>query len=103
MAHLTQAEGGTPAGGSRATIFGAPIGELGWFSSLLIGTVLGFCAFFLTTFLGIVGILIYNTSAHKQIDYAYSYLPCGAVVGLLVLLISWAYLGRLWFARIRGN
>jgi len=102
MAYATRAQGDTPAAQSRATFFGAPIGEFGWFASLLIGATLGFCAFFLTTFLGIVGISIYNAVAKANVSYACSYMPGGVVVGSLVMLSAWAYLGKLWIARIRG-
>ena len=32
-------------------LFGAPVGDLGWFASLLMGTATGFAAFFAATFL----------------------------------------------------
>lgn len=86
---------------SGATLFGAPVGELGWFASLLMGAAVGFAGFFLATFLGIVGIMIYNTATHGTIDYALSYLRGGLVVGALSLITAWTYLGRLWVKRIR--
>lgn len=82
------------------TLFGVPMGDLGWFTSLLMGTATGFAAFFAATFLGIAGILFYNTATHKNIDYAYSYLRFGLPVGLLVLLVALGYLGTLWVRRI---
>ena len=48
------------------TLFGVPIGDLGWFASLLMGTATGFAAFFAGTFLGIVGIMIYNSNSPEQ-------------------------------------
>jgi|GEM_PF-484228 len=96
-------DGGTPAG-SRAngpgTLFGVPIGDLGWFASLLMGTATGFAAFFAATFLGIVSILLYNSTGHKPVDYSYSYLRVGLPVGLLVLVAALGYLGMLWVRRI---
>jgi hypothetical protein len=88
---------------SRATFFGAPIGELGWFASLLIGAALGFSAFFMATFVGIVSISIFNSVAHSNVDLARSYLWGGIPVGAVVLLGSWAYLGKLWVARVTGK
>jgi len=89
---------------SAATLFGVPIGELGWFASLLMGTATGFAAFFAATFLGIAGILIYNTVLHRNIDFADSYRLVGLPVGLLVLVTALAYLGTLWVRRqIRRN
>lgn len=103
MAQITQISGESPVVNSRATLFGAPIGELGWFASLLMGTAAGFVAFFLATFVGIVGIMIYNAAFHGKADYALSYTHGGLVVGSVVLLASWLYLGRLWVARITSK
>jgi len=88
---------------SRATIFGAPIGELGIFTSILFGGVFGFAAFFITTFIGIVSILVHNSNSQNQLNYAYSYLRFGMPVGITVALVLWAYLGRLWLARITSS
>jgi hypothetical protein len=82
------------------TLFGVPIGDLGWFASLLMGTATGFAAFFAATFVGIVSILLYNSSGHKALDYSYSYLRVGLPVGLLVLAVALGYLGMLWVRRI---
>jgi hypothetical protein len=82
------------------TLFGVPIGDLGWFASLLMGTATGFAAFFAATFLGIVGIGIYNSTSPGKIDFSYSYLRVGLPVGMLVLVIALVYLGVLWVRRI---
>lgn len=88
---------------SRATIFGAPIGELGLFTTILFGGVLGFAAFFVATFIGIITILLYNSSGHAPMNFAYSYLRFGMPVGVGVAMVVWAYLGRLWVARITAH
>ncbi|MBS1821635.1 MAG: hypothetical protein JST61_06630 [Acidobacteria bacterium] len=88
---------------TRATFFGAPIGELGWFASLLMGAAVGFAAFFLATFLGIVGIMFYNTAFHATVNYALSYLRGGLVAGFVTLIAAWGYLGRLWVKRVWGK
>jgi len=98
-------QNGTPGrSGGRAsgpgTLFGVPVGDLGWFASLLMGTATGFAAFFAATFLGIFGILIYNTAAHGNVDFSYSYLRVGLPVGLVVLVVALGYLGTLWVRRI---
>lgn len=82
------------------TLFGVPIGDLGWFASLLMGTATGFAAFFAATFAGIVGILIWNSSSPNKIDFSYSYRRVGLPVGLLVLTVALGYLGMLWVRRI---
>ncbi len=84
---------------SQPTLFGAPIGDLGWFASLLMGTATGFAAFFFVTFLGIVGILVLNTTTHRNIDFAWSYTRLGLPVGVVVLVAALGYLGSLWVRR----
>jgi len=77
------------------------MGDLGWFASLLIGAATGFAAFFAATFVGIVGILFYNSAMHGTLDYQWSYMRLGLPVGIVVLVIAWGYLGTLWVRRIR--
>jgi hypothetical protein len=81
-------------------LFGVPVGDFGWFTSLLIGVAAGFMAFFASTFCAIVFILIYNTAAHGNIDFALSYRRVGFPVGIIVLVAALGYLGMLWFKRI---
>lgn len=85
--------------GSQGTVFGIPLGELGWFASLLIGTALGFAAFFGATFLSILSLLVYNTATHGNIDYSYAYRRIGLPIGLLVLFVAYILLGTLWARR----
>ena len=80
-------------------LFGAPMGDLGWFTSLLMGTATGFAAFFASTFLAIFGILIYNTVTHGTVDFAFSYRRVGLPVGLTVMAVALGYLGMLWVKR----
>jgi hypothetical protein len=77
-----------------------PVGDFGWFASLLIGLASGFMAFFASTFCAIVFILIYNTAAHGNIDFALSYRRVGFPIGILVMAVALCYLGSLWFKRI---
>ena len=81
-------------------LFGVPLGNLGWFTSLLMSFALGFAAFFAATFCAIVTLLIWNTtSSHHAIDFSFSYTRVGLPVGVLVLLAALAYLGTLWVRR----
>ena len=80
-------------------LFGAPVGDLGWFASLLMGTATGFAAFFASTFLAIFGILIYNSVTHRAVDFALSYRRVGLPVGLTVMAVALGYLGMLWAKR----
>jgi hypothetical protein len=86
---------------SRAgTLFGVPLGDLGWFASVLMGVASGFMAFFAATFCAIVFILIYNTAFHGNIDFALSYRVVGFPIGVLVMIAALGYLGTLWVKRI---
>ena len=104
MGRVSELDNDATAGGQgESTIFGIPVGRLGGFSTLLIGTAIGAMMFFAGTFLGIMGILIYNIAAHGSVDFADSYkyvgLPLGAVFGTVAL----GYLGTVWVKRkLRG-
>jgi hypothetical protein len=100
---MTQASQSRSSAAPRVTgdryLFGVPPGGLGWFASLLIGTAAGFAAFFAATFCGIFGILIYNATTHRAVDFAASYRLVGLPIGLVVLVLALGYLGTLW---VRG-
>ena len=81
-------------------LFGIPLGDLGWFGTVLMALASGFLTFFATTFLAIFSILLYNAVAHGNIDFAYSYSRVGLPCGLVVLAFSTLYLGRLWVLRV---
>jgi hypothetical protein len=81
-------------------LFGVPLGDLGWFGSLLIAVASGFMAFFASTFCAIVALLIYNSTAHADIDYSLTYRRAGLPIGLAVMAIAFVYLGTLWLKRI---
>ncbi len=84
---------------AAGTYFGVPLGDLGWFSTLLMSFAAGFIAFFAATFLAILTILILNTATHGTVDYALSYRRVGLPAGLLVLSAALVFLGRLWILR----
>jgi hypothetical protein len=94
------AAGPTPRGFGAGYLFGVPLGDLGWFGSLLIGVASGFMAFFLSTFCAIVAVLFYNSLFHADIDFALTYRRVGLPVGLAVMAIALTYLGTLWFKRV---
>ena len=81
-------------------LFGVPIGDMGWFASLLMGVASGFIAFFASTFCAIFFILIFNTLTHGNIDFALSYRRVGFPTGVVVMILALSYLGMLWFKRI---
>ena len=81
-------------------LFGVPVGDLGWFGTLLVSFASGFAAFFAATFLGIVSLLIVDMVTHRMPDFAISYRLIGLPVGLLVLATALIYLGSLWVRRM---
>lgn len=85
---------------SSGYLFGLPLGDLGWFGSILIAVASGFLTFFATTFLAIFGILIYNAAGHSAVDFAVAYRWVGLPCGLAVLAFASVYLGRLWVKRV---
>jgi hypothetical protein len=84
---------------ARGYIFGAPVRDLGWFASLVMGLATGVMAFFAATFVGIVFILFWNTAGHHA-DYTVSYRLMGLPTGLVVGVAALAYLGTFWVKRI---
>jgi hypothetical protein len=89
----------TPRTVGSGYLFGVPLGDLGWFTSLLMSFALGFAAFFAATFCAIIGTLFYNTVTHRAVDFALTYKRVGLPVGLLVLVAALGYLGTMWVRR----
>lgn len=83
---------------TTGVFFGIPLGDLGPIISLLMACTLGFLSFFLFTFLGIVGISIYNAMGH-HVDYAASYKFFALPAGSLVLIVSLGFFATLWLRR----
>ena len=80
-------------------VFGVPLGDFGFFSSVLLSFALGFGTFFLATFLAIFSLLFYNEGGHHNVDFADSYKFVGLPVGLVVLAVSLLFFGSLWIRR----
>jgi len=100
MTQTSQREASTtPRTVGAGYLFGVPLGDLGWFTSLLMSFALGFAAFFAATFCAIFAILFYNTVTHHAVDFALTYRLVGLPVGLLVLVVALGYLGTLWVRR----
>jgi hypothetical protein len=84
--------------GEEGKFFGIPLGDLGFFTSVLMAFTLGFLAFFVFTFLAIVGLAIYNGMGH-QVDLAASYKYISFPAGCVVLAGSLVFFGSLWVRR----
>jgi ABC-type dipeptide/oligopeptide/nickel transport system permease subunit len=81
-------------------LFGIPLGDLGWFASLLMGLTTGMVAFFLTTFVAIVIMLIEQSATHRVPAYDMAYKHFGLPVGGVVLVVAMTYLGVQWARRM---
>jgi hypothetical protein len=100
MTQVSQSDGSTtPRTTGAGYLFGVPLGDLGWFTSLLMSLALGMAAFFASTFCAIFAVLFYNTATHHAVDFALTYKRVGLPVGVLVLVVALAYLGTLWVRR----
>jgi hypothetical protein len=80
-------------------LLGIPLGELGLFQTLLMSFATGFAAFFATTFLAIMAMLVYMMATSKHPDFSLTYKDAGLPVGLVVLVVALGYLGSLWVRR----
>jgi hypothetical protein len=81
-------------------LFGIPLGDLGWFQSLLMGVATGMAAFFLTTFLAIFAMLVYMMATGKHPDFALTYRCAGFPVGVVVMALALGFLGVQWSRRM---
>jgi hypothetical protein len=84
-------------------LLGIPLGDLGWFQSLLMGVATGMAAFFLATFLAILGLLGYITVTGKSaadVNFALAYKAIGFPVGVVVMASALGYLGLQWARRM---
>ena len=85
----------------EGVLLGIPLGDLGWFQSLIMGLATGFAAFFLTTFVSIVALLVYSVAAHRTPEYAITYKLIGFPVGVVVMAAALGYLGVQYAKRLR--
>lgn len=77
----------------EGVLLGIPLGDLGWFQSLLMGLAVGFAAFFATTFFAILGFLVDAGVTHHMPDMALTYRRFGFPVGVVVAIAALSYLG----------
>ena len=81
-------------------LYGIPLGDLGFFQSLIMGTVTGMVAFFLATFLAIVSMLVYQSSSGHTPPYNLAYRNVGFPIGVVVMASALTYLGFNWSRRM---
>ena len=83
----------------EGVLLGIPLGDLGWFQSLLMGLAAGFAAFFATTFLAILTLLVLRGMGHP-LDFALTYRWVGFPVGVLVMALALGFLAVQWSRRM---
>ena len=81
-------------------LFGIPLGDLGWFASLLMGVATGMAAFFLTTFVAILCLLAYQLFTQHVPPYQMAYRAAGLPVGVVVMALALGFLGVQWSRRM---
>ncbi len=82
-------------------IFGIPLGDLGWFASLLMGMATGMTAFFLATFVAIFSLLAYQGISGHHVDFAIAYRRVGFPIGVVVMALALGYLAVQWVKRMK--
>ena len=80
--------------------FGAPVGDFSVAQTLLITVASGFVAFFATTFLAIMSLLVL-TAMGRKVDFAIAYKWVGLPVGIATLLAAAVFLSSALVARMR--
>ncbi len=81
-------------------VLGIPLGELGWFQSLLFGVAAGMAAFFLSTFVAILSMLGYRMATGRHPDFTLTYRLAGLPVGAVVMAAALGFLGTQWARRM---
>lgn len=83
-------------GQDGGSFLGFPLGGFSLLQSLLLTFATAFFAFFASTFLAIVGLLVWDGLLHHTTDYADSYRYVGLPAGLVVLAIALPVFATLW-------
>lgn len=78
------------------SFLGFPLEGFGLFISLLLTLATGFFTFFATTFLAIVGLMIWNIVLGHSVNFEDTYLYVGLPAGLLMLGVAGVVFGTLW-------
>jgi hypothetical protein len=81
---------------AEGSLLGFPLEGFSLFQSLLLSFASAFFTFFVTTFLAIISLLIWNGLLRHSINYADTYLYVGFPAGVIVLLIALPWFGTLW-------
>ena len=86
------------ASAQPARLLGIPLGDFGFFSSLLLSVASGFLAFFGSCTVAIFSLLVWNALGH-HVNYADSYRFVALPVGLAVLAVGFVFFTGTWLRR----
>jgi hypothetical protein len=110
---VTAGAGGAEAGGGGlkpggeahpAKLLGIPVGDFGFFATLLVSAAAGALTFFALTFLSIIGVAIYKGVSGSGVSMAVSYKYIAFPAACVVLAVSLVYLMSVWVRRkMRGR
>lgn len=85
-------------------LLGIPLGDFGFFSSILLSVASGFLAFFATCVLAIFALLFWNAALGHHVNYADSYLYAALPAGAAVLVVGFVFFTGTWLRRrLMGN
>jgi hypothetical protein len=90
---------GFSAPSAPAKLLGIPLGDFGFFRSLLLAAATGFLTFFAVCFLAIFALLFYNTLGHHHVNYADSYLYVAFPAGVVMLVFGLFFFSGVWLRR----
>ena len=82
-----------------AKLLGIPLGNFGFFSSLLLSLASGFLAFFASCFLAIFALLCWNLIGHNHVNYADSYRYVAFPIGVAVTFLGLVFFTGAWLRR----
>lgn len=86
----------------QGKFLGFPLEGFSLFPSFLLTLATGFLTFFLTTFLAIIALLIWNVILGHSVSYADTYRYVGFPAGLIALFAAAILFGTLWLrAKLR--
>lgn len=82
-----------------ARLLGVPLGDFGFFSSILLSLASGFLTFFGSCFLSIFALLFWNTLGHHSVSYADTYLYVALPLGSAVMVVAFFFFTGVWLRR----
>jgi ABC-type nickel/cobalt efflux system permease component RcnA len=85
------------------TVLGFPLEGFSLFQSLLLSFASAFFTFFLTTFVAIISLLVWNVLGGHNVNFADTYRYVGLPAGLLVLVVALPYFLMLWVRAKMGK